>query len=69
MYKRQDKNLNEYYLGQNLNKISRSLDSEMCIRDSYCCGCFSFTASLALSHFFIDNEYPGDIRFYVCDCV
>ena len=35
----------------------------------YCCGCFSFTAFLALSHFFIDNEYPGDIRFYICDCV
>ena len=32
-------------------------------------GCFSFTAFLALSHFFIDNEYPGDIRFYICDCV
>ena len=35
----------------------------------YCCGCFSFTAFLALSHFFIDNEYPGDILFYICDCV
>ncbi len=35
----------------------------------YCCGCFIFIASLALSHFFIDNEYPGDIRFYICDCI
>ena len=29
----------------------------------------AFTASLALSHFFIDDEYLGNICFYIRDCV
>jgi len=35
----------------------------------YCCNSFGFTASLALSHFFIDDEYLGNICFYIRDCV